>query len=123
MEIKYKMNESLRGFNAYVNGVVGKDKLQKILIHAGKAIVNELKSKTPSHNTGETGRSWSYKVIGDELIIYNSAHKKEDIIMALAIHYGHGTRTGGVVYANPYIKRCMENVMPRILKEVEEAMM
>ena len=119
MNISYSMNEGLRGFEAYINAATSKSKLDTILNHAGKAIVNELKASTPSHNTGITGKSWAYKVTGDELIVYNNAHEQEDIVMALAIHYGHGTGTGGVVYANPYITKAVERVMPRILKEIE----
>lgn len=87
---------------------VPKDALNQI----GDLGIESLRENTPK-DTGETAMGWGYKVktgSNPEIMFFNNAHPNEKVNIAKIIEFGHGTGTGGVVYARPYIKRSMTPV-------------
>ena len=83
-----------------------------ILAQIGDLGIESLSENTPK-DTGETAMGWGYKVKSGnnpEIVFFNNAHPNEKVNIAKIIELGHGTRTGGVVYARPYIKRSMTPV-------------
>lgn len=75
--------------------------------------VRSLKANTPK-TTGETANGWKASVKmtakGLEISWYNTAHPEVRVNMAKLIELGHGTRTGGYVPPEPYIKQSMESI-------------
>ena len=88
----------------------------------GKAIVNALRDATPK-NSGETANSWGYRVIptsrGQDLEIYNT-NLNNGVNVAMLIHYGHGTGTGGYVPPRPYIDSAINSVYKKTIDKVLE---
>lgn len=87
---------------------IPKDTLTQI----GDLGIESLSENTPK-DTGETAMGWGYKIKSGnnpEIVFFNNAHPNEKVNIAKIIELGHGTRTGGVVYARPYIKRSMTPV-------------
>lgn len=70
-------------------------------------------SGTPK-NTGKTASGWDYKITTNrnhiEIVWMNKAHPELDVNLAKLIELGHGTKNGGYVPPNPYIKQSMDSV-------------
>lgn len=88
----------------------------------GKAIVNALRDATPK-DSGETANSWGYRIIptsrGQDLEIYNT-NLNNGVNVAMLIHYGHGTGTGGYVPPRPYIDKAINSVYKKAIDKVLE---
>ena len=86
----------------------------------GRAIVEALRSNTPS-KSGATAAAWGYRVSktsrGEELEIFNTHINKGNNI-AILIHYGHGTGTGGYVPPHPYIDKAIDSVYKSAINKV-----
>jgi len=86
----------------------------------GKAIVEALKAATPS-KSGKTANSWGYRINktgrGEELEIFNTNINK-GVNIAIIIHYGHGTGTGGYVPPNPYIIKAIDSAYKSAIDKV-----
>ena len=85
---------------------------KSVLNQIGDLGVESLAEHTPK-DTGETSRGWEYKTvpgIKPSISFFNTAHPNESVNIAKIIELGHGTGTGGVVHARPYIKRAMTPV-------------
>ena len=88
----------------------------------GKAIVNALRDATPK-DSGETANSWGYRIIstsrGQDLEIYNT-NLNNGVNVAMLIHYGHGTGTGGYVPPRPYIDKAINSVYKKTINKALE---
>ena len=88
----------------------------------GKVIVNALRDATPK-DSGETANSWRYRIIptsrGQDLEIYNT-NLNNGVNVAMLIHYGHGTGTGGYVPPRPYIDKAINSVYKKTIDKVLE---
>lgn len=88
----------------------------------GKAIVDALRDATPA-NSGETANSWGYRITqtsrGQDLEIFN-AHINKGVNIAIILHYGHGTGTGGYVPPRPYIDSAIDAVYKKTINKVLE---
>lgn len=88
----------------------------------GKAIVNALRDATPK-DSGETANSWGYRIIptsrGQDLEIYNT-NLNNGVNVAMLIHYGHGTGTGGYVPPRPYIDKAINSVYKKTIDKALE---
>lgn len=86
----------------------------------GTAIVNALKASTPSRS-GKTAASWGYRITktgrGEELEIFNTNINK-GVNIAVIIHYGHGTGTGGYVPPHPYIVKAIDLVYKKQINKI-----
>lgn len=90
----------------------------------GKMGVDALSKATPIES-GETARSWGYRIIGDKNtpgIEWYNTHIDKGVNVAIIIQYGHGTGTGGYVagrdYINPAIKPVFDQIIAEIWKQV-----
>lgn len=90
-----------------------------ILDKYGREGVAALSSATPQ-DTGETARSWSYKIINKEgtvtIAFYNS-NIQNGVPIAVILQYGHGTRNGGWVQGRDYINPAIQPVFDKIANE------
>lgn len=101
-----------------------KANMAKSLSKMGDKIVKALKAKTPVR-TGRTASSWFYKISNEggspTLEICNS-NVNGSVNIAIILHYGHGTGTGGYVPGRPYIKGAIDSVykseIDNILKDI-----
>lgn len=88
----------------------------------GQAIVNALRDATPV-GSGETANSWGYRIVstsrGQDLEIYNT-HINDGVNIAIILHYGHGTGTGGYVPPRPYIDEAINSVYKKAINKVLE---
>lgn len=86
----------------------------------GKAIVEALKAATPS-KSGKTANSWGYRINktgrGEELEIFNTNINK-GVNIAIIIHYGHGTGTGGYVPPHSYIIKAIDSAYKSAINKV-----
>lgn len=96
-----------------------------VLHTIGKEGVQRLSSATP-RDTGETARSWGYKItkksFGTDVTWFNKAHPHTSANVALLKQFGHGTGTGGYVppvdYINPALANLFMSAGDRIIKEM-----
>lgn len=88
----------------------------------GQAIVNALRDATPV-KSGETANSWGYRIVstsrGQDLEIYNT-HINDGVNIAIILHYGHGTGTGGYVPPRPYIDSAVDAAYKKTINKVLE---
>lgn len=88
----------------------------------GKAIVSALQKVTPE-KSGKTAKSWGYRIIntsrGQDLEIYNT-NINDGVNIAIILHYGHGTGTGGYVPPRPYIDEAINSVYKKTINKVLE---
>lgn len=88
----------------------------------GQAIVNALRDATPVES-GETANAWWYKIVstsrGLDLEIYNT-HINNGVNIAIILHYGHGTGTGGYVPPRPYIDSAIDAAYKKTINKVLE---
>lgn len=86
----------------------------------GQMGVNALAAATPQA-TGKTASSWAYKVTrgrrGASIEWFNT-NEVDGVNIAIIIHYGHGTGTGGFVRGRRYINKAIQPVFDRIADEV-----
>lgn len=95
-----------------------------ILDKYGREGVKVLSEATPV-DTGETARSWSYKINREKnsatLSFYNS-NVVDGVCVAVILQYGHGTKSGGWVegrdYINPAIQPEFNKIVDELTKEV-----
>ena len=97
-----------------------------ILDKYGREGVKVLSEATPV-DTGETARSWSYKITREKnsatLSFYNS-NVIDGVCVAVILQYGHGTKNGGWVegrdYINPAIQPKFNKIVDDLTKEVSK---
>lgn len=101
------------------------EELQKVAKYEGLEKYGErgvaaLSSATPM-DTGETSKSWSYKIEKTNKSIainfYNS-NVKNGVPIAIIIQYGHGTSDGGWVEGRDYINPAIQPVFDKITNDV-----
>lgn len=77
-----------------------------------KELVASLKKNTPVRS-GKTADSWGYTISsnrgGWKIEIFNSNINK-GVNIAVILHYGHGTGTGGYVTGTNYITKSIDRV-------------
>lgn len=86
----------------------------------GREGVAALASATPVRS-GETANSWFYEIEhsgGSATIRFHNSHINEGVPIAIIIHYGHGTGTGGWVEGREYINSAIQPVFDRIVEEI-----
>lgn len=90
----------------------------------GLAGVNALAAATP-RDTGETARSWSYKVEMDKkgvaTITWHNSNIEDGVSVAILLQYGHATNSGayvkGIDYINPALKPIFDQMAEEMWKE------
>lgn len=86
----------------------------------GEEGVEALRNATPV-NTGLTASSWHYKIeksrnrVG---ISWYNTNVQNGMNIALLIQYGHGTRSGAIVYGVDYINPALKPIFDKMAKEI-----
>lgn len=101
--------------------------IRTILDRYGQIGVEALASATPKQS-GLTADSWSYSIEsfdGGAGIYWSNDNINDGVNIAVILHYGHGTGTGGYVEGRGYITPAIQPVFDRIAdaawKEVTRA--
>lgn len=89
--------------------------------------VEALASATPK-DSGKTADSWSYEIEGNgqsASIVWTNNNINKGVNIAVILHYGHGTGTGGYVEGRGYISPAIQPIFDKIAadawKEVTSA--
>lgn len=89
------------------------------LEHFGAEGVAALSAATPK-DSGETAGQWFYQVIqtkGAWSIVWGNNHVEDGRQIAVLLHYGHGTGTGGYVAPREYINSALQPIFDRMADE------
>lgn len=93
----------------------------------GREGVAALSSMTPI-DTGETAKSWYYKINRDNdsvILSFHNSNVNDGVNIAVILQYGHGTKNGGYVegidYINPAIRPIFNKIAENAWKEVTRA--
>lgn len=122
MKISFDSKGDFENVRSWLDGVSKRNPTTILKTIADKGTAS-LKENTPK-DTGETASGWVSETIrmGDvtEVSWKNEAHPESEVNVAKLIELGHGTRTGGYVPPNPYIKEAMKPVWEDVDKVVKE---
>ena len=90
----------------------------------GRKGVAALSSATPV-DTGQTANSWYYKIERTNTsvsLVFCNSNVQNGVPIAIVLHYGHGTGTGGWVqgrdYINPAIQPIFDEIANNLWREV-----
>jgi len=81
--------------------------------------VEALASATPT-NSGKTAESWSYEIEGNgssASIVWSNNNINDGVNIAVILHYGHGTGTGGYVEGRGYISPAIQPIFDKIAED------
>lgn len=87
-----------------------------ILNKYGAEGVAALAAATPKES-GKTANSWYYEVEGGKTsatITFLNSHINKGVNIAIILHYGHGTGTGGYVQGREYINTAVQPIFDKI---------
>lgn len=93
-----------------------------ILDKYGREGVNALASATPV-DSGLTASSWYYEIergSGYVQINFNNSNIQNGVPIAIILHYGHGTGTGGWVEGRDYIMPAIRPIFDKIANDAWE---
>lgn len=85
----------------------------------GREGVAALASATPK-DTGRTANSWYYEIVrkdGSVSIEFHNSNIQNGVPIAIILHYGHGTGTGGWVQGREYIDSAIQPIFDRLANE------
>lgn len=116
--ISFRHEGDFSKLTGYLNKAMSAVKLSN-LDKYGKEGVAALASATPV-DSGLTANSWYYTIThgnGTVTINFNNSNIQNGVPIAIILHYGHGTGTGGWVEGRDYIKPAIRPVFDRIADE------
>lgn len=116
--ISFRHEGDFSKLTGYLNKAMSAVKLSN-LDKYGKEGVAALASATPV-DSGLTANSWYYTIThgnGTVTINFNNSNIQNGVPIAIILHYGHGTGTGGWVEGRDYIKPAIRPVLDRIADE------
>ena len=90
-----------------------------ILDKYGREGVAALASATPV-DSGLTARSWYYEIKHDKgsaTITFHNSNIQNGVPIAIILHYGHGTGTGGWVQGRDYINSAIQPIFDKLANE------
>jgi len=90
-----------------------------------KELVNALKKSTPVRS-GKTAASWDYTISssrGGWQIEISNSNINNGVNIAVILHYGHGTGTGGYVPGTNYITKAIDEVYKSKIDAVLKSML
>ena len=85
----------------------------------GREGVEALSSATPT-DSGDTAKSWNYKVEYKEnsaTLSFHNSNIQNGVPIAIILQYGHGTRNGGWIEGRDYINPAIQPIFNRIVEE------
>ena len=126
MDIKFETTGNFDNLRSWLNKVGSNEQASSVLNDIGKAGVTALANETPV-DTGETASSWAYDVKlssrESEVSWYNTAHPSVSGNLAIMLHTGYVTGTGGYVPPRPYITSAIEPIYSKASYKLVEAIL
>ena len=124
MDIKFETTGNFDNLTSWLNKAGSGQQASSALNDIGKAGVRALANETPV-DTGETASSWEHDVkVGrneSEVSWYNTGHPSVSGNLAVMLHTGYVTGTGGYVPPRPYITSAMESIYSEASNRLMEA--
>lgn len=124
MDIKLETIGNFDNLRSWLNKVGSGQQASSVLNDIGKEGVSALANETP-FDTGVTASSWEYDVeLGSkvsEVSWYNTAYPNVSGNLAVMLHTGYVTGTGGYVPPRPYITSSMESIYSKASSKLVEA--
>lgn len=112
MKISFESKGDFDVVRSWLKGVVTRDPSMALNKIASEG-TRSLSANTP-RETGETASSWHADITTkgniSEIAWKNTAHPEASANIAKLIDIGHGTRNGGYVAPQPYIKKAMDPI-------------
>lgn len=96
-----------------------RDRVLGLLEQYGDIGVAALASATPVED-GVTRDSWYYEVTqgaGGYSLVFRNSNVNDGEVIAVLLHYGHGTRNGGYVEGRDYINNAIQPIFDRLAQE------
>lgn len=126
MDIKFEVKGDFSNVERWLKNIASNTQLYSTLDEIGKAGSVELSRHTPV-DTGETANSWHHEIkMGlrkSELSWYNTAHPGVFGSLAVMLHTGYVTGTGGYVPGRQYITTAMDSIYSDASYKLVEAIM
>lgn len=98
---------------------------KKVAEQFAQELVDTLEKNTPV-KSGKTASSWGYNIsssrVGWLIEIFNS-NVNNGVNVAVILHYGHGTGTGGYVPGTNYITKSIDEVYKSKIDSVLKSML
>lgn len=121
--VRLRQTGNFQKTDRFLSGIVAAHYMRK-LKKFGEKGVEALKAATP-RDSGKTAESWSYEIVEQEgrtSIYWKNSNINDGVCIAIILHYGHGTRTGGFVegknYITPAIQPILDEMADAVWKEV-----
>lgn len=125
MSLRIKQKGKFKKTRKYLTGAQHMP-LEQALEQCGSEGVAALSAATPV-DSGLTASSWSYVIENTaqteqsaerHSVYWTNSNKNQDVYIALALRYGHGTRNGGYVPANNFITPALQPVLDKAIDGV-----
>lgn len=101
---------------AALRKMLRRDQVLAILNEYGSIGVQALAEATPT-DEGITAASWYYEITqgdGGYSLVFRNSHISDGELVAILLHYGHGTRNGGYVTGRNYINDAIQSIFDQI---------
>lgn len=101
---------------AALRKMLQRDRVLDILNEYGTIGVQALAEATP-RDEGTTAESWYYEITqgeGGYSLVFRNSHIDDGELVAILLHYGHGTRNGGYVTGRDYINSAVQSIFDQI---------
>jgi len=101
---------------ASLRKMLRRESVISILHQYGAIGVQALAESTPV-DEGTTRDSWYYEVTqgdGGYSLVFRNSHISDGELIAILLHYGHGTRNGGYVTGYDYINSAIQSIFDQI---------
>ena len=92
------------------------------LTRYGQMGVSALQSATPI-DTGKTADAWGYEIVrtnSSASLYFINNNVNDGVNIAIILHYGHGTGTGGYVLGRDYINSAVQPIFDKLANSIWE---
>ncbi len=116
--IKFRHKGDFSKTSKFISNV-GNRRFLRSLDKYGREGVAALASATPV-DTGLTASSWYYRIeqTGDSVsLVFCNSNVQNGVPIAIILHYGHGTGTGGWVQGREYINPAVQPIFDKLANE------
>ena len=104
---------------ASLRKMLQRDNVLRLLHQYGSIGVQALSEATPK-DSGETAGAWYYEITqgaGGYSLVFRNSNINDGELIAILLHYGHGTRNGGYVTGRDYINNAIQPIFDQIAND------
>lgn len=104
---------------ASLRNMLKRERVIDMLNRYGSIGVQALSEATP-RDSGNTADAWYYEVTqgaGGYSLVFRNSNVNDGELIAILLHYGHGTRNGGYVEGRDYINGAIQSIFDEIAND------